>query len=407
MQCRDRAYGLKCPGILLIGIALCVLAGIWLSDPAHASLQDFVEYWAAGRANLDRENPYDAAVVYRHERAVSPELTAAIMMWNPPWTLTIVMPFALLPARLGFVLWLGLHLVVILVCADGLWRNYGGADRLRGVAWLVAIGFVPTFFALRMGQITPLVLAGVVGFLWAERSGREWTAGAWLALVMIKPHLIYLFVAAVLFWAVVNGRWRIGAGFAAALSALAAVSLLFNPDVLQQYREALTHQPPQMLSPTIGALLRLAFGIDKLWLQYVPVTIGLLWFGLYWRRARANWMWRQQAPVLLFASLLTTSYGAWPFDLVILLVPVIQATVWLTESSAPVLFGLMVLIGFNVLALATMNVHWAEQYWHVWMAPLLLCGYVMLRRQCEEARAMRGEDSAGWVGLTSCSAGDG
>ncbi len=363
---------------VLIGVAACVVAIVWFAD---ASLQDFVEYWAAGRANLESQNPYDAAIIYAIERSASPELTDAIMMWNPPWTLAIAMPFALLPARIGFVVWVTANVLLIWICADWLWRYYGGNPRRRWTSWLTAAAFVPVFFSLRMGQISPLVLAGVVGFLWAIHQRRDTAAGACLALVAIKPHLAYLFVIAVMLWTLQQRRWRVLIGGAVALSVMTVIPLAFNPQVLQQYHRAMTEQPPQMLSPTLGAVLRLAFGTDKLWLQYVPVVAGLAWFVSYGWRHRGHWHWNEQAPILLFASLLTTNYGAWPFDLVILLVPTIQAAVWVTESRAEWPFALMLLFAFDALALLTMNVHWAEQYWHVWMTPMLLFGYWTLNRQ--------------------------
>ena len=39
-------------------------------------------------------------------------------------------------------------------------------------------------------------------------------------------------------------------------------------------------------------------------------------------------------PLLVLVSFLTTFYGAWPFDLVILLLPVIQAAVWAVEVKS-------------------------------------------------------------------------
>jgi hypothetical protein len=370
-------------GIGFVAILLPI-AGRWLADPANASLQDFVEYWAAGRANLSGENPYDARTIYRYEQSASPELTDAIMMWNPPWTLTIAMPFAVLPARIAFVIWVLLHFLIVVSCADWLWRCYGGDEGSLWLAWLIAILFVPTFFVLRMGQITPVLLLASVGFLWAIRQNRDVWAGVFLSLTAVKPHLLYLFVAAAVIGAVWGRRWQLLLVFFTALAMLTAIPLIFNPHVLSQYHFALTHQPPQMLSPTLGALLRLAFGTEKLWLQYVPVILGFVWLGLHAYKHRPRWSWAEQMPLLILVSLLTTNYGAWPFDLVVLLVPVIQVAARISAASeerdSRVIFAMIVLCSFDVLALMTMNVHWAHQYWHVWMTPMLLLAYVSLRR---------------------------
>jgi hypothetical protein len=356
-------------------------------SPCHlVNLQDFVEYWAAGRLNALGQNPYDPVTLHHQEQEASPNLTEAIMMWNPPWTLTVAMPFGLLPPRAGFVVWLLLQLAVVLGCVDWLWRYYGGPARFRWVAWAVSLGFAPTFFVLRMGQIGPLILLGITGFLYLEqRAGRRrygW-AGAVVVLAAIKPHLVYLFALAVLLWALERRRWSLLAGGTLALAILTAIPLACNPKVIQQYRYALSAYPPQFLCPTIGALLRLAFGMERLWLQFIPMIFGLGWFALHWLRHRRTWVWADQTPVLLLASFLTASYGVWSFDLVVLLVPLVQTAVgvWCSQRPGMAIFALITLLGFDAMALATMNVRYTDQYWHVWMTPMVLYSYLTLRRQ--------------------------
>ncbi|MGH7171157.1 MAG: hypothetical protein ACRELF_17775, partial [Gemmataceae bacterium] len=88
-------------------------------------LLDFVEYWAAGRLNVHGENPYDPVQVEQLERSVGRD-REGILMWNPPWTLALVMPLGLLDCRVAHLLWLCLHLVVLVWCSDALWRLYDG-----------------------------------------------------------------------------------------------------------------------------------------------------------------------------------------------------------------------------------------------------------------------------------------
>jgi hypothetical protein len=377
---RSRLFGAL---LALAGLGMALVTLPWLTAREPFSLQDFVEYWGAGRLNAHGDNPYDPDLLFQQEREVSPELTNAIMMWNPPWTLAIAMPFGLLPARIGLVLWLGLQLSLILVSADFLWRYYGGETPQRWMAWLVSLSFVPTFMVLRFGQISPLVLLGMTGFLVCERNKLWGWAGACVVLAAVKPHVVILFGFAVLLWAWDRRRPWIIFGGAVALVLLTAIPLACNAHVLDQYREALGRRPPEMLSPTIGSLLRLAFGLDQLWLQYVPLSLGLVWLWVHWRRRRETWQWAEQTPVLLMASFLTASYGAWQFDLVVLLIPVIQASVWISQQRHPgtIGFALTALFGFDALALALMNIRWSEQYWHVWMTPMILCSYLALRKQ--------------------------
>jgi hypothetical protein len=50
---------------------------------------------------------------------------------------------------------------------------------------------------------------------------------------------------------------------------------------------------------------------------------GLVALFIYWRGYRLDWKWRDRLPMVLTLSLLTAAHG-WPFDEVVLLVPVLM-----------------------------------------------------------------------------------
>src|SRR6516225_1756009 len=89
--------------LVLAGLLLIQQLGRLLNDRSIMPPDDFVEYWAAGRLNAHGQDPYDAANLLPLEKVAGrtsfPEDStggdAAIMMWNPPWTLTFVMPLGL------------------------------------------------------------------------------------------------------------------------------------------------------------------------------------------------------------------------------------------------------------------------------------------------------------------------
>src|SRR5262245_966528 len=155
-------------------------------------LNDFVQYWAAGRLNLRGENPYDPARLEELERAAGREADV-LPMYNPPWTLAIVMPFGMLPANLAYLFWMASALAALGYSAATLWRYYDGPTDQLGAAMILTLTFVPTFLALLLAQISPFLLLGIVLFLQSERRGRPALAGAALVLLAIKPHICYLF----------------------------------------------------------------------------------------------------------------------------------------------------------------------------------------------------------------------
>ena len=351
-------------------------------------LLDFVGYWAAGRLNVHGENPYDPERVEQLERAAGRD-DEGIVMWNPPWALPLVMPLGLLDCRSARLLWLTLHLLVLVGCADALWRLYGGPATQRGIAWILAFTFLPSLFVLTEGQITPLVLLGAVLFLLLIRQRRDKLAGAALLLLALKPHLVYLFWPALLLWCIQERRWSVLLGGALAILSAVGLALVFNPDVLGQYWHTMTRQPPQYHTPTLGTVLRLWLGAEHYRLQFLPLALGLAWLVPYWLRHRHSWDWSERLPLVLLVSLLTAAFGAWLFDLVLLLVPILQVAAGRCRepSGTPMVRlgspDLLALLGYGLVNLIIVGqlVWEVPHFAYLWVTPALLLLFVVVRRR--------------------------
>jgi hypothetical protein len=368
-----------------VGLLACVAAfagqmrGL-LADPTVMPPDDFVEYWAAGRLNLHGQDPYSPELLLPLERAAGRDTDEAVMMWNPPWTLSAVMPLGVFDARPAQLAWLILNFAIILFCADRVWVLANGPRRYRGIAIVLALTFLPTFFVLRAGQITPLVLLGVVLFAWLQRMGRPGLAGAAAVFVAIKPHLVALLWVGVAAEALFNRNWKTVLGGVVAGIAATAWPLLANPDLFDQYVNAYrTHPPVQWMSLTIGTLLRLTFGGEKFWLNAVPLGLGLIWFVSRFRRHRGNWDWAEQIPELVLISFVTAPYGAWHFDLVLLLVPVVHSAAKLADAGdrRGIRIGFFI-YGVAAAGMLAINLSGITSIWFAWVAPLTLITYFAL-----------------------------
>jgi hypothetical protein len=270
----------------------------------------------------------------------------------------------------------------VIFCADRLWRLYGGKAKYRWLAWGVGTTFMPTLFALRMGQVGPMILFGVVVFLYFEHHQHLFLAGTASVLIAIKPHLLYLFWPAFLFWAINRRNWSLLLGGLAAGLMATGIPLIFNTSVISQYLDLTTNQPPfYWATPTLGTLLRLLFGVEKHWLQFLPSVAGFFWFFLFWQSRKLYWDWREQTPLLLLVSVATSAYG-WTFDQVVLLPAVIQVLTWISHGSdrIPMIMTVLVYLFFNACAL-TMNLMHVGETRFIWMSPTFLLGYLILRHR--------------------------
>ncbi|MGL6074371.1 MAG: glycosyltransferase family 87 protein [Fimbriiglobus sp.] len=334
-----------------------------LADPTIWPPDDYVEYYAAGKLQLSGEDPYAPEKLLPLQVAAGRQTDEAIMMWNPPWTLPFVMPLGAMPARVGQLVWLLVGLVSVALSVYLLKQVY---KLPTSVAVVGAAVFVPVYLVLQAGQIGPLLLLGAAGFVYFAQRGQMMLAGVAATLLAIKPHLAYLLWAAMLADAVVRQRIGLLAGGVGFGLLCAAFPLLFNDQVYEQYFAAMRDHPPaQWVSLTLGTLLRVLFGSERFALQFVPVMLGFSWFVYHWWPRRKTWDWPTETPTLLLVSFLTSPYGAWHFDLVLLLVCVLQ------RSAHPDGRRWMVVYFLANAVMLAINLSGATSIWFAWVAPVL------------------------------------
>ena len=100
----------------------------------------------------------------------------------------------------------------------------------------------------------------------------------------------------------------------------------------------------------------------------------------YWWTRRKNWDWSVELPRLVFASVLLAPYGAWIFDLTVLLVPVMAAAVKLPRAGrmVPVVAAVAahILISLATILIPALypvwvgSVHGLHDF--IWLAPSIL-----------------------------------
>jgi hypothetical protein len=321
---------------LVVSLAVLGLQLLLLSDPHRTEPDDFISSWAAGRLLVQGRNPYDGEQVLAVQRTANWTKDIPYRVWYPPWAMPILGVFGLLPYTSGRFLWYLVNIAACLASADLLWRYFRGPPQLRAVVLPLIFTFWPAVIAIRTGQISALVLLGVVGFLALGERRRWLAAGACLPLVAIKPQLLHLFWIAVLLWSLRGRRWPVLAGAAASTLLLTAVATAADPPVISQFLYMATHEAPQAPASTLGTLLRMlvamATGAQHFWLQFLPPVLSLAWFLPYFWRRRAHWDWEKEAPIVLVAALATTAYG-WIYDQIVFLVPVVQVAASIARTG--------------------------------------------------------------------------
>lgn len=368
-------------GTLLI--VLLIVMGVstatrW-EDPSFFPPDDYIEYWAASTLNRHNQNPYSGPLLAELQKPLRDDVP--VMMWNPPWTLTFVLPLGFCHWRVGQALWLACNLFALLFSANRLWTLYHGPEAFRWFAVLLALTFMPTLFVFKAGQIGALLLLGVTLFLSEMQKGRPFLAGAACVLLAIKPHLCYLIWLALLIRGWHRSERKIICGGIVAGGIASLIPIGFHPRVFQDFFTEITQRPPEeWLSPTLGSLLRLIWGERRFGMQFVPVILGMGWF-LVWSITyrRIAWNWSSRVIPLLLVSFLTSPYGSWPFD-VVLLFPAVVAIACQVLRQAPnrQRQALLFWVGYNGAALIQ-NLLGSVSFYFIWLAPVLASGYWYFR----------------------------
>lgn len=345
-------------------------------------INDFIEYWAAAKLLIAAGNPYSPQQLLTLQQSVGWSQNAPLIMWNPPWTLFFIAPFGLPDYETAQFVWFVLHSMIIFLGARILWQAYGGARQKSWWAPVAVVTFAPTYLALFLGQIGALILLGLIIFLYSVNR-RAWiTAGLGLSLVSVKPHLLYLFWLALVFWMLRERRWRFLGGWLVGSFVTGAAPLFFNPSVYSQYLALVKGgdviRPFDWATPNIGSALGVFFSIAGGWIHWLPSVAGALWLICYWRRNARAWEWSKQLAIILLVSVTTASF-AWTFDQIVLLPAVIQGALWVSRSEVQILRRLIgaahVIINGGILLL---KLFVPNDFWYFWVAPIYLLFFLFV-----------------------------
>lgn len=372
-------------GLLLMG----------LSYPAQrfaesVPFDDFLAYWSAARLQLTGHNPYSLEQLDSLQKAVGFKDDVPLMMWYPPWAFPLFLPFGCLNFVTGRAFWLLAHLLLLVFCTSKLWRLYGGSQKDVLLAWAFALTFAPSTFVLRNGQMGLVLLTGMVGFLYFEKVRNDWAAGISLCLLAVKPHLAFLFWIALCLWILERKRWTILKSAILSIVVATVLPLFFNPALIAQSLRVKANLPPfDWVTPTVGTLLRIVFGSEKVFLQWVPtiaMSIGLIF---YWRAKKKDWSWSEQLPLLIALGLITSIYS-WASDLVLLLPLLIQILLKLSQNlGIETILYLFVYMLLNCTAFA-MNVCGVNGAYYAWISPAILISYLQIQKRGILAEAPAG-----------------
>jgi hypothetical protein len=304
-------------GILSV-VALVLLGLITLGNYRFAQSSpggnDFLVHWMGTRSLITEGlNPYSDEVATRiqtmaYGRPAQPgehELRVAY----PLYSVVLFFPFAMIGNfTLARAVWMtalesGLVLLTLLSLRLARWKIH---PAMLVFLLLFSIFWYHGLRPLINGNAVILVALGLVGGLLALRNGADELAGVLFAFTTIKPQVVVLVLAYIVFWAISSNRWKVIGWLVGTVALLAASAALFIPNwMVDNLREVIrypSYNPP--------GSLQAAF---KIWWPAWGTRVGWALTGLMALILLVEW-WnnrRAQGRGFFWAVCITLVIGQW------------------------------------------------------------------------------------------------
>ena len=383
--------------LLCLGLGFLIMSLPSLSSSRYGAnsfgARDFVQYWSAYSAAQAGQNPYDPQVLLEHQQRLGRHDTRPLMMWNPPWTLSILGPVLRLDFSSAARCWFVINVALVMGVALLLSASWMLPHRSLGGFVAMSFFFFPLWENFRLGQLGIVCAFALALLYWSLMRNRPLFVGLALALTTLKPHLFYLVYVVMLYWSLRTRQTGLVIAAFVWLCLAVLSSLWVSPDALAQWLSAISNAGPsphytsvvEWRSATVVNLVKDAlaggsWNAARLLLFGVPSLLAAgMWIVLMWRRPHINWaIW---LPGLTLISYLGSPYG-WVFDQAVLIIPylatlIIALRIWPMNPLLSLLcISCLLILQPLTWVLSESYLSWQHEFW--WFPLPLLVFYAFV-----------------------------
>ena len=328
-----------------------------MASAGEFGVTDLITLWAGAKIAMDGGNPYDAATLDRVYDSLPMDVGRQNRFWYPPWSLSLLIFFALFPISVLVPLWMLVNLLFSVLSVVLIFKIFHGdtivrrAEHPRAVLLTIAVFVIscsPLAVEIKLGQVTSIVLAslGAALFVLARRStNMSVLAGVILSASLLKPHLLFLVYLLVVLQIHDNAYRGLLKGFIIGALLLTLFPLVIRFDIYELFRHAAL---PPFFNPTVGAWLW-SLNPEHGFLRFLPAVVTAVVVSGYHLVRRIRVTSDILVGVALPLSLILTPY-AWTYDYMLLIPTAILTLLRAAEIGSSRLFvGVSVaLIGANL-----------------------------------------------------------
>lgn len=343
---------------------------------------DFLRYWTASKIFITGGNPYNFESLHQMQKTIKPDLDTqgeGDKVWNPPWLMLLLSPLTIFNFNIATKIWILINISLITISLFLLWEIVFEPNDRKGLILVYGAGFLfsNTIDLIRLGQISSLLLIGLVITIWCLQKKFFYWVGFGILLLTIKPQVTYLVLLVILIWVIRNKQWGVIVGLViSGMVSIIVVSIIF-PDWLSSYLQTIFTLPySQIYTSTLGSFVEVKFGLNHL--KYLGLILIPLAFPLSKYVDKVGWL--TVLNLSLVISIPLAPYG-FNFDHILLLPALVQMISWIRNRELPAIHALVITAGLLIIFLSliylTNIIGAVPYYWFVWPS-ILLAGLYLL-----------------------------
>jgi len=363
---------------LILLTPVFILSAVLIAPAVDHTNGDFFTFWLAGKMNWTNQNPYSVDYwLAGHNQYGATWIPNNIFPYPLPLA-TLLAPIGLFPLSQAYIIWVVLSEIFIIgsICLF-LSAFLDNPQKIHLVFPLVAAAFIfrPTIVTISNGQLGAflLIFLSLTIIFWKDQ--KFWQGAVMLSFLVIKPTIGVPIIFLVLVWLFFKKNYKtmiiiIGSGFVWLIIGL-LLDFQWIPKFFSNSAKKLSDNLG--LFPNIwGISSRLcnqeslcALGIGSL------LTLFLLLITIYVLWSNKTGSVYYAISIIISVSLLITPY-IWAYDQILLIIPLIFASIMLYQQGYPYILVAIFPIAFSILSLSLLflALHLNQDTWSFLM-PLI------------------------------------
>ena len=393
-RCSVTRIAQLCIGLVQFGIILFAVRSIAIlilspaisqqdqEFPRSQLVGDFIEYWSASRGAASGLNIYLEPVM-REIQANVTQMPETLMMWNPPWTLLLVKPFAVWSLGNSFLMWQTGNLFLLVLLGIVLVRTYNYSFRRLVPSVLLIATFPPMMSSLRLGQLGVFLCCGTTALIVGIQQSKRWLIVAGVLLLSVKPHLFLLLWLYCIWWIVAKQQIRTAVTCGLACLTMVSLTELIYPGISLDWINAIWMPQGEnvfnWVTPTLPSIINLYSGSPKeiqVIVSFIP-GLAAIGFWIYLINNKRNSSISDLALPLIVGSIFLSPFG-WFFDMAAAAFYFAEYVLRMSAKRGVDCCYLALLGNIALNETVFSKVRYQHQLW--WFAPVLVLAYFLSAR---------------------------